>query len=81
VETELAQYKKIVAEQTLQITALKYVIKKALWPAEKRELVEHSHKEYRKSLRLAFKLFDFHPSVYYYQVKEKTDDQDFSKHT
>lgn len=37
--------------------------------------MDHSHKEYGISLRQAFRLFDVHPSVYYYRGKEKTDDQ------
>jgi hypothetical protein len=62
------QYKRIVAEQSLQITVLKYVIeKKALGPAEKRALVQYTTGLHGISIRQALKTFDIRPLVYYYK--------------
>lgn len=37
--------------------------------------MDYSQKQFGMSLRQAFKVFDIHPSVYYYRAKPKTDDQ------
>lgn len=64
-EKELAQYKKIVAEQTLQITVLKEVIeKKALGPAQKCELVGYAREDFGMSLRQACVTFNMSTSVF-----------------
>ena len=70
------QCKRIVAEQTLQITVLKNVIgKKTLGPAGKRELVQYAQKEHGISVRRALWMFSIQPSVYYYKPKPSDDAQ------
>lgn len=49
-------------------------LKKALTPAEKRELVRYAIEFYRASVRQACMLFCISTSVYYYQVKRKDED-------
>ncbi|WP_260291990.1 IS3 family transposase [Sphingobacterium sp. JUb56] len=73
-ERELAQYKKIVAELTLQNTVLKDVIgKKALGPVEKREIVGYALEYFGMSLRQACSSFNISTSVYRYVAKRKDD--------
>lgn len=73
-ETELAQYKRIVAEQSLQIVALKDVIEKKLWGLPtKRELVQYATDVHGISVRQAIKTFSIQPSVYYYMPKPNDD--------
>ena len=50
-------------------------LKKALGPAEKRELVEYAKAEHGISTRQALKTFSIHPSVFYYKPKPSEDQQ------
>src|SRR5690606_29520744 len=47
--------------------------KKALRPAEKREIVHYAQERHGMSLRQACKMMDIHPSVYYYKPKPDED--------
>lgn len=67
IEKELAQYKKIVTELTLQNTVLKDVIEKSFRVCRK------AREEFGANLRQACCLFNISTSVYYYQAKRKND--------
>lgn len=47
--------------------------KKALTPADKRELVDYARDSHKMSIRQALRLFQIHPSVYYYKPLPDSD--------
>jgi len=49
-------------------------LKKALTPAEKRELVDYARTQHKCSLRQACLLFSLSTSVYYYKAKRSPQD-------
>jgi putative transposase len=71
-EALVAHYKKIVAEQVLDIQVLKDLISKnSLGPIEKRRAVAYSTREYAISIRRACKLLGTHSSLILYRPKLK----------
>ena len=71
-EAEVMYYKKIVAEQMVDIVVLKDLVSKGNpEPGEKREAVAYSTQEHAISVRRACKLLGTHPSLILYKPKLK----------
>jgi putative transposase len=73
-EALVAHYKKIVAEQVVDIQVLKdLMLKNASGPIDKRRAVAYSMQEHAISIRRACKLLGTHPSLIIYQRKLKSE--------